>query len=491
MSPLHPLRWRWLAPVPASCLLLTTIGLLYASGVFVAEFDSPAYTTAIGLAFLTTDLALTLFSTLLHHTSLHAPPALYPRIPPLLSLLAALLLVPQAFIPRALDTANHALLFAAAAALGLACGATYVTGLSVLQSWVPDALPFINALGMLFVSLGSFFGIFFIQATISLFGSASRALVALAVIQVAVIFFASPLLSSPPRGWHPDWETAPSDNPKEETPILAAQQPSIDEEAPEPPASKPKPQPSNKDPIQGLSGDVSMSISDVLRTPSLYPFTLAIVAIIGPGTGLAMSFPHMMAVLFGTKSAVASSWFTWVLVGGLAGRFAAGFVLEMFGKQSPDRTGFFASRTATLLFLSLQSACLILMPVAADFGLGTLYSVLAMLVYFSFSAGMVSSICLSRSMFTAFNSSLTFNIGGFLTGMVELLYSVIIARTNDRKGALLREPGVEAPGFGYFFAFSILLSVSGTLACLKLSECKKAYYQAGLESHLTPTAQKE
>lgn len=467
-------KWRWLGPIPAACLLYAAFGLMFANGIYVALLDRPALTWSIGLAMLCMAAGCTFGGIMLHHSKSEAE---YRRKPRLLATVCGLMMGGQAVMARAVAIGFDALLFFAAATYGLATGFLYIIALTILHAWAPERLGFITALGMLFLPLGSTLGAVWYSKTAVFLGGAVPAMTATGLITSVSVILAAQFLDRPPPGWHPhSANKVGSGNAKSSKCRKLSVVQNLDYGS----ITNDKELDLEKGNRETSSAEgEALTLKEMMQSPVIYPFMMALCAITVPGSGVAMGFPSMLSLSFGLPVQVGNSWVVWVLLPGIFGRLISGFIVDWLVAKKRGVMVLPDIRLIVRLIHFIQVFAIALMSICIYMNCPLLFTVGAGAVMFSFSAGAVSSACLVRYMFTTLNSSLAFSTLGLSSGFADLLQMTIISQhTVGHISQSIGAPKAQPHAFDSFLLLSGVIAIAGAISSFYLTVDKRAYEKA-------------
>lgn len=435
-------KWRWLAPIPACCVLQCLFGLLYASGVFIARLDIPMYTISIGVAGFFIAVGMTGFGIIMNKLS---SPHHYRRAPFYIAMIGSIGLTSQCFMPYALQQKNTTLLFLCAILLGIANGCLYVSSLDVLQAWVPESPGLITGAGMLFASAGSLGGTYVFNMLSNSYGGPLPAMSLVGACSGLLAMCASALVRRPPKNWRPEEDMLP----------LLKQEARSD--------------------MESQTIDPSLTMRDILSEPSFYALMLAFAATVGPGFGFVLGFQAMCADLFLVDLNRANSLFLWVSVVGVLGRVIAGVAVHWLQKKSLEPDGLGGAKKANHMLLLTQAAAFLSIPYCIQTQNVILFTVAASVVYISFGGGSVVTACLVRGIFTPNNSSMAFSLVASSIGVGDIFFSWVIARCAQNAQGVFGSSNqpFHQNSYNLFWCCGILWSVIGLIATVMISRSKK------------------
>ena len=432
--------WRWLGPIPASCLLQSLFGLLYASGVYIALIDDPVFTFAIGLTGLCTSVGITICGITMNRI---LPSFNISNPPRIIALLGAAGLVSQLGIAQSLITQNKFLLFTSCATFGLGLGALYVASIDVLQAWVPEAPGVVTGLGMLCGGAGSLIALEALRILTHLLNGPIPTLVLIAPSSAAAAFAAAMLIKRPPEQWSPSNEDDNSQLANETQPLLS---------------------------YQDLITCPSVRVLDILKDRAFYAVVIAFAASVGPGFGFVLAFQRMAHDMFSVSLDKANQLFFWVTLVGVVGRLLSGLAVDwLSGKREKDEDNeeidMKGARRTNMSLLIAQMIALICMPICVRFGWLELFTAMTGVVYVTFSGGAVVAACMARVAFGTKNASLTFSLVGVSIGFGDLFFSWIVALCGEH--ALGADIGVEdslkyrVNDYDLFFFLGLVWTMAG------------------------------
>lgn len=192
-------RWRWIAPVLASCFLLGSFGILLGAEEFFATLMLPD-TFLFYIIYLPILFVGILVSGYILHKE--TPRSAYQRLPRIMGSICGVMLLCTSGISRSSKFTSVVLQHIATVISRFALGCIYMVGLETLQAWVPDHPGTIAALGALFVPFAIVTGSSLLRyTTIGL--DKESACFSIKCVSSLGIFLISQFLERPLLGWSP------------------------------------------------------------------------------------------------------------------------------------------------------------------------------------------------------------------------------------------------------------------------------------------------
>lgn len=497
--------------------MFSVYGLCFASGVYVSLIDTMTMTRSIGVALLFSSFGFTVCGLALHGAD---GDAAYRSGPRAVGILSALLVACQALVALALHLdASNWMIYGASAAYGLGCGCNYIIGLSVLQAWVPERPGFVTALGMLFIPIGSTIGVYWYRTAADALGGAVPAMACTSLTCAALTLICAMFTTRPPRGWHPDQlrlketlklisvQTHPSTNRMSgsfdamlSTHAAQSMETRFDDKTAgaeygsmtalsilqENKLNRPfRPIDEIKEQKKADFRSKTLSLHEMLMSKKLYPFMISMLAMMVPGSGFSVAYPHMLVMSFGESTETANRWLISVHIMGILGRVFGGAAIDYMGGRKPGVAGLAGSRSVFSLIMFLQTAAIAIMPIALSYHLRFVFTAACATVYFCLSSGAVVSGCLARNIFTPYNSSLAFSLFGTANGVMDLLQFHLISgsssETSVANSMLSTNIAELRPrAFDSFILLVFVLSLIGSICVTFLTHEPAAYRKAKL-----------
>lgn len=399
--------WRWLGPIPAAFVLQAVHGLLYAYGIFVSEINNVIFTKAIGLIALFVALGITFFGILLHYTS---DPIAHHSIPRLLTILGAILLSAQSLMSYGLVSEMNSLVYIGAGIVGIGSGIIAVVSIIMMQSWAPDYPAIITGLGLLFGGGGTLLGISCFEQFSNKINDPIQAFGIIGLLQTIIAILSGIFIERPPTGWNPLFDNDDEEYFENEMNLLLP----------------------DKDSKLSFD-DNKLSIFDILSDSAFYKVCICLCAGVGPGFGLVLGFPKMVKSLFGLSNNVANDLLFWVTMFGVVGRIGIGLIIDLLSSED-EKYGFIGSKVVNQGLLILQCIAFACIPICIKYEWTNGFTLTTCMVFITFNGSSVIAASMSRSVFSAENSTLAFALLGIAMGIGRALFSMVIAFcSNDTK----------------------------------------------------------